>query len=750
MNYKNIKIQKKIKMLKKIKRTKNDKKLLSEEIKNLGRTFCTKLFIKLTSNISIPDLYIYILKFEIANRTKEDIEKVITKLKHLFNLNEYLKYQEGEKSHNYNNIIKELSKISFHLKKKKLSILKKAYSEFYNFYFILNGTISKLNLVFKKEKISYEEYLVYIFKMEFLNEKQILDKCNSLNKSSINIDIEKLNDFFEQHKEYNYSLLKSRAKKELINEGFIFSKKNNNFGISSINTYLNIGKFKLNERNDINTSARFFIYVGQYIPVKSLIKGDIIGDLNYNENSEGNAYICETNCDLAFVNKLETKKSEMNIYIINKYQKIFKKNLTNFFIFKDLLNKSDAFFEKNIYPNLIYKKYIKGEKIILQNSQYEGIFFILDGKITISISQSFNELSNTLMSLQYSIFNFQDYASKIIKSVDILNEFYLKYIVNKKKNKIINIGINNKINADILLSNEYLDNFKGTKKITFYNMTSGDILGMNELFDYKTELYNFSATCMSDETHLFFLSKKNFNNIILQNLSIMNNVIKLIDLKAKILIGQINNFRMNYSEQILNNIKIKRNKLIMKNLNRNNSETKLSESSKNNSFYKSSINFRQITNKYNNHRCRNKNIDLNLFKNNTLLTYLKNEKLVRTNSLSDLFNININEVLNNKNVRFLSPKSVRNNSNTNHIKFKSNHLGDGFNLLQGVYKNQKNFDEFQRVSIFLNRDNINNFRLLPIIKTKRIKKINYNEKKKLGKIMSVLDIRRNKFKVPDS
>ena len=288
-------------MLKNLKRTKNDKKIISEKIRNLGRTFCTKLFIKLTSNISIPDLYLYILKFEFANRTKEDIEKVINKLKALYNLNEYLKYQEEEKSDNYNNIIKELSKISFHLKKKKLSILKKAYSDFYNFYFILNGSISKLNLIFKKEKISYEEYLV---------------------------------DFFEQHKEYNYDLLKSRAKKELINDGFIFSKKNNNFEISSINSYLNIGKFKLNERNDINTSARFFIYVGQYIKIKTLIKGDIIGDLNYNENSEGNVYICETNCDLAFVNKSETKKSMMNKYIINKYQKIFRNDLTNFFILR--------------------------------------------------------------------------------------------------------------------------------------------------------------------------------------------------------------------------------------------------------------------------------------------------------------------------------------------------------------------------------------------------------------------------------
>ena len=106
-------------MLKNIKRTKNDNIILNEKIMNLGRTFCTKLFMKLTSNISIPDLYLYILKFEYANRANEDIKKVLSKLKNLEHLNEYLKFQEDKKSNEYNIIMKEISKISFHQKKKK-------------------------------------------------------------------------------------------------------------------------------------------------------------------------------------------------------------------------------------------------------------------------------------------------------------------------------------------------------------------------------------------------------------------------------------------------------------------------------------------------------------------------------------------------------------------------------------------------------------------------------------------------------
>ena len=62
------------------------------------------------------------------------------------------------------------------------------------------------------------------------------------------------------------------------------------------------------------------------------------------------------------------------------------------------------------------------------------------------------------------------------------------------------------------------------------------VFGLNELFDYKTELYNFTAECVSDETNLFFISKRNFNDIIEKENNIMNNVIQLIDLKAKTLI----------------------------------------------------------------------------------------------------------------------------------------------------------------------------------------------------------------------
>ena len=754
--------------IKHIKRTKADKEFFKKKLAHLGLTFCSKLIIKLTSKVLIPDLDLYILKYEYVNRTNEDIEKILPKIMNLLPLNEYLKYPENKKSSSYFEITKEIAKISFHQKKKKFEIIKRAYEDINKFYYVINGSLCKLILTFKKEKISIEEYLVYMIKMKLLQENQILNKCNELNNSYINIDINNFQNFFEENKEYNYNQLKTKAKNELNSQGVKFIK--NKIQIDSIEKYINTSLFRSKDKN--NTDTRFNLYIGQYIKIKPLEKGEFIGDLSLNENNEGNTYIAEKKSDIAYIDKIQTMNSVLYKNIFEKYKKIFINKIPKFFIFKDLIKNSNFNFEKNVFPYLIYKHYKKGENIIIQNSQYEGVYFILDGKIKITINKTFNELSNTLISLQYSIFNFKDYVSKIIKTVDILNEFHLKYMLNKqkRKNSVMNLG-ENKIHVDILSSTEYLDFLKGIKKIEFYEMGIGDVVGLNELYDYKTELFNFSATCISDETHLFFLSKKNFNHIIGKESSIMNNAIKLIDLKANMLMGKINNFRMNYSKEVLNWIKNKKNSG-----NKNSSKSSIikNENSKNDKSFFSTINrfnYRKLKEKK--IKIKNPN-DVSLFKNNELLMYLRNSELERDNSLSDNFDINIGKdsnSRNNKKIKYLSPQCSKNNNfmsfsinqeknikhnfsqlnvinnisninirNPNSIIYKRNinHLGDGGHLLDNVFENQKRFDAFNKENFYKSENNKNisiNNELLPILKNQKNKKKD-NIKKKFGKTMS--------------
>ena len=630
--------------------------LLKLKVKSLGTTFLSKLLIKLTSKIVIPDLYLQILKYEIRNRTNEDIAKTLPRFQSLGPFNDYINYKENKLTDFSSKIITNLAWVSFYKYRRKLSFIKKANEDRNNFYLILNGSLTKLNLIFKKQKISIEEYLLYMIKMKMLQENQILFKCNKLNSAYVNLDINNFKLYFLQNKNYNFKDLKQRARKELIDAGFNFTY-DGRIEMSSVDNYIKLGIFKVNERNDIQT--RFNLFVGNYAKINNLYKGSYIGDLSRNENNEGYTYICDKNCDICYVNKVESNNSKLYDYILEKYTKIFMEIKNKFYILKDT---DDSICSNLILPLMIFKKFKKGENIIIQNSQYEGVYFIIDGKAKISISQTFHELSNTLLSLQYSIFNFKDYVSKIIKTIDIINEFNLKYMLQAQKRNMIDMG-NNKIDGEILSSNEYLSYFNGIKTIDLYTLSEGDMLGLNELFDYKTELYNFSAECASYEVNVFYISKANFNNIMEKENDIMNNVIQLIDLKAKTLIGKINSFREVYRNAVINTLKRKKTKnhfhrictdrnsdttIVKEEISKNNNNSNLNDNikvihnNKKKEFRKCNI-LKEKCNPLNN---------IKLFKNNDLLNYLKNTKLVRSNSIIDNINLHANRnILSNRHLR---------------------------------------------------------------------------------------------------
>lgn len=616
-------------------RTNRELKELKKKIKKLGRTFWSKFIIKLTSKMFIPELYLQILKYERCNRTYEDISKTLMWFKTLDSLNDYINYKN---ENNSSKIIVDLAWNSFYKYKKKMAIIKKANEDKNNFYLILNGNLTKLTLIFKKEKISIEEYLVYMIKMKILQEKQILKKSNILNSSFIYLDLNNFKEYFN-NMSINYRELKSRAKKELLKAGFVLNN-DNQISFSSVESYMNLSNFETDERKDTHT--KFYLYIGHYVKSNCLSKGDYIGDLSKNDNNEGCTYICKDNCDICYVNKIESKTSKLFDYILLKMKRVFKEIKYKFYILKDT---SDNLCLNYLVPMMVYKKYKYGDKIIVQNSQYEGIYFIINGKVKISISQTFNELSNTLVSLQYSIFNFKDYVSKIIKTIDILNEFNLKFIVNNSNKNIVDMN-ESEIHNKIFSSNEYHNCFKGIYNIDFYTLSDGDILGLNELFDYKTELFNFNAECVSEEATLFFISKKYFNNIIQKESYIMNNVIQLIDLKAKELIGKINLYRNDYKSTVINILKYKDKKIKKNNKSCINSDLNKFSNIKNKEEYNK---FKILKNK---EIKLSESLKLNkpqnnicIFKKNELLNYLKKSKFCESfNSYCHEYNKNdINE-----------------------------------------------------------------------------------------------------------
>ena len=637
----------------------------------LGRTFLSKLIISLTSKIFIPSFHLQILRYETFNRSKEEILKAMPWLKTGGCFENYINLKEADGKINNLQILYDIASESFYKYKKAMSFLKKPNEKKNYFYLILNGEISRLNLVFIKRKVSIENYLFYLMKMNLLKEDYIIQKCTQLNKNTINIHIGNIDTFTKNGIIYDLNNISNKAKEELIKEGVNFSDKNKK-PISSVEQLISLSDIPITQNRFIYSG--YELYFGCYSKNGELKKGDFIGDLSRNEVNENFTYICKTDCDIVVLDKNYTKilSFKMHDYIESKLKYIFMQLKRNNYIFKDI---SDDYCLNNILPILIYKTYKKGEKIFSQFSTYEGIFLIIKGKIKLSLSQSYKELSNTLANLTYATSHFRDYASQALNNFDLVNEFHLGHIIKKKSAVKLSIE-----ETDFLSSNKYNESFNGIYDVQFYILEDGESLGFNELFNNETGLYNFSAECMTDEATLFFIPKNIFKSLYEKKNEILERVIQLVELRAKSLIGQITSFKNRLKRSVLYSFKTQRaHKIINNNINNSNSTKNISSSNLN---FDSSNN---VFNKINNNNISNIS-NISLFKNNNLFQYFKNSKF-----------FDYSNALSNKNkLNFKNLYETEKNSNKNELT--KGRTFQGFN---------KNFS-YSKISKMKIEKNINN------------------------------------------
>jgi hypothetical protein len=133
------------------------------------------------------------------------------------------------------------------------------------------------------------------------------------------------------------------------------------------------------------------------------------------------------------------------------------------------------------------------------------------------------------------------------------------------------------------------------KEIDFGSLKEGDILGLNELYDYNNSLFNFTAECVSKEACLFYINKNNFNLILSKENSLYDSVIQKVELRIKFMIGTIKNYqrffsKVNITKSKKENLKIGvNNTLEIKQLKYKNMKQNFNTSSWNKSKEKSSI-----------------------------------------------------------------------------------------------------------------------------------------------------------------
>ena len=513
-----------------------------------------------SNNINIQN-YIQIMKTEISNRGISEIDDLMQFLKTFKSFYSYLSLNGDNDS--TEQLLSEIAWIIFHKKYKKNTLMKKPGEKNEYFYLIMTGKIQKVTIVFKKEKITLEEYLIFLLKMKLINEYELLRKCRQINKSILDINYNNIEYFCDKNPKYNYQDLLEKATKEITNLGFDPKKIHidENMDIPSIQNYLAVGEIKKDIKSKDNKGAKIYLYIPKYELSYCLSKGDYFGFLTKDIITEYSSYICVEDCDIGYINKNKIYEDTIFEHIDLALSKYFNKNKNKFYIFKDINLKT---FNENYLAFINYKKFKKGDKIILQGSLYEGIYLIKSGEIKISTYSKLNDLTKLMLGLIWSFKGFKEHVPP--------SEF--KNIIKDKNND----NNNNSINENSIPFEEE------NKEIDFGSLKEGDILGLNELYDYNNSLFNFTAECVSKEAcknYQRFFSKVNLTKSKKENLKIgVNNTLEIKQLKYK-------NMKQNFNTSSWNKSKEKSSIDLMK---RNISSDK-KYSRNNNSRFMNNINF---------------------------------------------------------------------------------------------------------------------------------------------------------------
>ena len=483
-----------------------------------NKTFATKLLLKLTETILDPIVTcVSILKFEPQNRKNEEIKKTlpwITTLKEFCN---FILAKEEEL--NYLNILMEFAWILFYKYAPKYSVIKRA-SENPNFYLILNGSCIELTLVYRNECLTENDYIKHLIKMNILNEKEIINRCLLYNKKELNIKSIETIENFCLSEGFDYKKLKKVAERELMEIGYDLDNINRSPSVEKYITATSVEN-ELKKTSNEHCAKKYF-FIPHYEITGNLEKGRFIGNLSSDCSvKEQKAYLSLDASDIGYINKAEYKDAKIFKLIKGKMRKIFRDDYNSFFLFKELKQEN---FLKNYAKGIIYKQYNKGEKVFSQNSLSQGVFLIKEGEIQLSTKRKLDEINGLITLLQNSLNGFGEYISSIkgTKSeMDNLNPF----------------------SNPIFQSKEYIEEIKGVKEIILCKFHEGEIVGLNDCYHFKNELYHFDAVCTSERLLLYFVPKGLLTTMISREQCVRDAVIKTVELKCALYIGSLNNYK---------------------------------------------------------------------------------------------------------------------------------------------------------------------------------------------------------------
>jgi hypothetical protein len=145
-------------------------------------------------------------------------------------------------------------------------------------------------------------------------------------------------------------------------------------------------------------------------------------------------------------------------------------------------------------------------------------------------------------------------------------ECFNEYLSNLKKEDIEKGEKEDFIRNPIYQSEEYAISSKGIKHIEMINLLPNEVIGTNEYYNYRNEFHHYSVEVISEQVTVIFIPKIIFHQIVSDDIKIKDEIIKKVELRAKLFIGKIKHFKEELIKdikwKILNREYLERNKTI--------------------------------------------------------------------------------------------------------------------------------------------------------------------------------------------
>ena len=469
-------------------------------------------------------------KLKVLTDYKEEKTKLLSEsiAIYLKNIPELKNYINENNPDNESKILFEVGKYLKYAKYQKGQFIKHSYDSDDFFYMIFTGDVAKFDIQYNRLYVSFKEYLMHLIRLRLLGENYIYLKCIRKNQNVFpfdeNMDILKTTDINIDH----YDQLVKKIKKEVNNSNWFTNNDKNN----DIEDFLKLYNPEKSNIRDafIGKETKYPAYLPFYIFDKIMDPIAFVGQLTKPKGIKFvSSYVCLNICDIFYVNKtlIDDNSNLFNLFQRIVAENVIEKLFERHFLFKDA---DKSFLIKNYSKYFFVQKYIKGDKLIQQNTPHEGIFFIKSGIFQLKTFRTYNELNDLHFSILHALDNFPkaflDFKSKI-------NDFEKK--TRKTDNKNIFEG----------LSQNQIEKFTEAKNILFNHFVAPDVVGLNDIYDNKNGLNNFTVECISNEAEVYFLPNDIFSSMMVDE-NINNKAGDFIGKQCMLLVNGINKYKESF------------------------------------------------------------------------------------------------------------------------------------------------------------------------------------------------------------